>query len=115
MKAIPLFLLAMYWVCGCSSSKPDMASSHLQPQSGEPPPFVFVRGEFRNPGRYAWTNGMTLDDAFVAAGGFTDFALLRVRVLHWDGSSETYRWGTQHPLTNNPALKPGDSVLNPRD
>jgi hypothetical protein len=129
MKKVSLLLLAICWACGCSSFESTTAtaplanvsatlppaSGQVQPEPTNPPPFVFVRGEFRNPGRYAWTNGMTLSDAFAAAGGFTDFARRQVRLLHWDGSSQNYRWSTERSLTINPVLKPGDSVINIRD
>jgi protein involved in polysaccharide export with SLBB domain len=72
-----------------------------------------MTGEFRKPGRYAWTHGMTLKDAIDAAGGFTDFARRRLRIRHWDGSEEGYRLGAGRILTNNPTLKPGDYVISP--
>jgi protein involved in polysaccharide export with SLBB domain len=76
--------------------------------------FVYVSGEFRNPGLYSWTNGMRLKDAIEAAGGFTEFANRRVRLIHLDGTVERYRLRGDWVLTNNPALKPGDKVQNPR-
>jgi protein involved in polysaccharide export with SLBB domain len=95
---------------------PEAPQEAAQPAPfGEAPSVIFVDGEFMNPGRYAWTNGMTLNDAFAAAGGFTDFARKRIRLRHWDGTTEYYRWSVHSPLTNNPALKPGDQILNPRD
>jgi len=75
---------------------------------------VYVSGEFHKPGVYTWTNGMTLKDAFTAAGGFTEFAWQRILLRHYDGSVERFRWSGKQPLTNNPALRPGDSVMNPR-
>jgi len=116
---------------GCTTSKRgSVATYHFaelpvathevpppQPQSaprGDPPLFIFVGGEFRNPGQFAWTNGMTLKDSIAAAGGFTDFAVSRIHLQHWDGSSERYKWNAKRPLTNNPALRPGDAVINPR-
>ena len=57
---------------------------------------------------------MTLKAAFAAAGGFTDFAPPRLHLVHWDGTSETYKWNSKHSLTNNPALKPGDKMTSPR-
>jgi len=76
---------------------------------------VYVDGEFRKPGRYAWTNGMRLKDAIEAAGGFTQFANHRIRLRHADGTVERYRLRGDWALTNNPTLKPGDSVMNPRE
>jgi protein involved in polysaccharide export with SLBB domain len=77
--------------------------------------FVYVDGEFRKQGRYSWTNGMTLKDAIEAAGGFTDFANRRVRLVHTDGTVERYRLRGDWTVTNNPVLKPGDKVHNPRE
>jgi protein involved in polysaccharide export with SLBB domain len=77
--------------------------------------FVYVDGEFRNPGRYPWTNGMTLKDAIEAAGGFTKFANHRIRLYHLDGIGEKLRLSGNWFLTNNPNLKPGDRIINPRD
>jgi hypothetical protein len=57
---------------------------------------------------------MTLRDAFSAAGGFTQFAWERIYLQHWDGTVEKFRWSSEKPLTNNPALRPGDRVINPR-
>lgn len=76
---------------------------------------IYVGGEFKKPGVYPWTNGMTLQDAFAAAGGFTEFAVHRIWLRHSDGSSDRFRWSSARPLTNNPTLRPGDSVINPRE
>ena len=120
-----LLLLAMCLTSGCAnsgqstkttSSISDRSSeSSKPPQHGEAPPFIYVRGGFVNPGRYAWTNGMKLKDAFAIAGGFNDFAWERIRLKHWDGSTEGFAWSPEKPLTNNPFLKPGDYVDNPRE
>ncbi len=71
---------------------------------------AYLDGEFRNPGRYPWTDGMTLKDAIATAGGFNDFAGTRLRLNHVDGTGERYKvrgnW-----LTNNPTLKRGDCIL----
>ena len=40
---------------------------------------------------------MTLTDAFAAAGGFTDFARKRIRLHHWDGTEEYYKWSIKQP------------------
>jgi protein involved in polysaccharide export with SLBB domain len=77
--------------------------------------FVFVSGDFRKPGRYSWTNEMTLKDAIDGAGGFTQFANRRIWLRHLDGTVERYRLRGDWFLTNNPALKPGDKVINPRE
>ena len=126
MKASLLLLLAAYLVSGCTSSgharfsdspnlssEPSQQQSEAQPQ-GPPPPFIYVGGEFHNPGRYGWTNGMTLRDSFSAAGGFTEFAWEYIHLQHWDGTVEKFRWSSKLSLTNNPALRAGDKVINPR-
>ena len=77
--------------------------------------FVYVGGGFRKPGRYSWTNGMRLNDAIEAAGGFSEFASRRIKLRHLDGTVETYRLRGNWTVTNNPALKPGDRVQNPRE
>lgn len=77
--------------------------------------FVYVDGAFRNSGRYSWTNGMRLNDAIEAAGGFTKFANRRIKVIHSDGTSQRFRLRGDWVRTNNPALRPGDKIHNPRD
>ena len=131
MKPALLFFLTACLACGCGSSKqgpstpprfsdlptPSPEPSQPQPQTAPPGPaplLVYVSGEFKKPGCYAWTSGMTLKDAIAAAGGFTEFAWERIRLQHWDGSSERFRWSGKRPLANNPPLKPGDKVINPR-
>jgi len=77
--------------------------------------FVCVDGGFRNPGRYSWTNGMRLNDAIEAAGGFTELSNHRIKVIHPDGATESLRLRVDWVRTNNPALNPGDRVHNPRE
>lgn len=57
---------------------------------------------------------MTLKNAFLAAGGFTEFAVEYVILRHRDGTEQRFRWSVKKPLTNNPALRPGDCIINPR-
>jgi hypothetical protein len=76
------------------------------------PPFIVLGGEFKNPGRIPWTNGMTLRDA-LAVAAFTEFSPHRLRLVHKDGSVEMFRWKREQPLTNNPTLRPGDTVYCP--
>ena len=130
MKVILLFLPLACLVHGCSSSERASESSHfadvtLRPQSseatapqlsssGEGPAQIHVGGEFKRPGAYPWTNGMRLKDAFDVAGGFTVFASKLVALTRPGEPRQHYfKWSTQRPLTNNPALKPGDSVYAP--
>lgn len=112
MAALGL-VLALFCVVQLPSA--HRRQTKFNERSQKVPPFIYVRGEFRAPGPYPWTNGMTLKDSFAAAGGFTDFAVPRVRLEHWDGSSQRYQWSSTQPLTNNPVLKPGDKVINLRE
>lgn len=127
MKIALLLLTTAGLLCGCAPSQRNGLDNTgplavnpspptTNPASAMPPePFIYVRGEFRAPGRYAWTNGMTLQDAFAAAGGFTVFALPHILIHHADGSSQRFKWSDAHPLTNNPSLKPGDHIENWRE
>jgi protein involved in polysaccharide export with SLBB domain len=78
------------------------------------PGFVYVDGEFRNPGRYPWTNGMTVEDAIEVAGGFTEFANHTIKIIRVDGRTEQYRLRGDWASTNNPVLQAGDRIHNPR-
>jgi len=95
-------------IAGCSGEKPRTATA--------PPQYavVYVDGEVQRHGAIAWTNGMTLQDAINAAGGFTDFAPRHVRLIHPDGSFQKYGRNSQGILTKNPALQPGDRIFVPR-
>lgn len=128
MKPLTRLLLGACLVCGCANSErahraarfSDLPKSQpdSQPQAsprGEAPAIIYVDGEFRKPGAYTWTNGMTLKDAIATAGGFTDFAMSGVRLVHWDGTIERYKGSAKRPLSNNPMLKPGDRVISPRE
>lgn len=84
-----------------------------RPSRGAPPLVVYLDGQFMNPGAYPWTNGMTLQDGFSVAGGFTESAGNMIRLIHWDGSTERFPRNSVGPPTNNPVLKPGDQVWNP--
>jgi protein involved in polysaccharide export with SLBB domain len=81
---------------------------------GPPPLSIYLGGQFNKPGRYPWTNGMTLNDAILTAGGFTDFAGRKIMLKHWDGTWLYLKW--HPPITNNPnpALEPGDDVFSQR-
>ena len=107
MKFLIPTICGLIMAAGCSSqSRPAVVKD--APQS------IYVDGEINHHGEFAWTNGMRLQDAIEAAGGFTDFSDRRVRLRHWDGSVEVYRLGHGYNLTNNPLLRPGDKIYNPR-
>jgi protein involved in polysaccharide export with SLBB domain len=112
MKRILPHLLTTLLVLGCGSERGSRTATPSQ--QGEPPPYVWVDGEFKQPGRYAWTNGMRLKDTFAVAGGFTEFAEPEIRLTHWDGSHQSFRWSASRPLEDNPPVKPGDIVYNVR-
>jgi protein involved in polysaccharide export with SLBB domain len=106
---IPNLLLCLsVVVAGCSSQRPQEVTSSQKQE-------VYVDGDFHHPGVYAWTNGMTLQDAITAAGGFNAFAQRRLRLRHANGTTERYRVTVGYELTNNPTLTPGDAILNPRE
>src|SRR5882724_9118313 len=88
MKSNLLSFALLCSLLGCTAAR----KSHREPAYRvEAPPFIFMDGEFRNPGAYAWTNGMTLRDGIDLAGGFTEFAPRTLRLQHWHGSIDFYR------------------------
>jgi len=111
MKSYPLSIVLICSLVGCTAAK---NAQPLPKYRGEAPRLIFMQGEFKNPGTYAWTNGMTLKDGIDEANGFTDFAPQKFRLQHWDGSVERFRMGAGRTLTNNPALRSGDSIFSPR-
>lgn len=58
---------------------------------------------------------MTLRDAISMAGGFTEFAVPEIVVKHVDGTMHLYKWTPEKQLLQNPLLRPGDKVINPRN
>ena len=73
--------------------------------------FFYVGGEVRAPGRYNWTEDVTLMKAVNTAGGFTDYANRRkVEIARGKGKqtfdAEDIR---QHP-DKDIAIHPGDSI-----
>jgi hypothetical protein len=130
VKSLLLPVAVICLMVGCAKPAPDSGTVYHYPEVsaptaepaiaqpslipvGPPPAFVGVGGHFVNPGRYPWTNGMTLKYGIAAAGGFDEFASRRIRIFHWDGTEERYHLGKGLSLSNNPVLKPGDSVVNP--
>jgi protein involved in polysaccharide export with SLBB domain len=117
MKIAAISVVGIFLAAGCSSPKPEAPSASLRPQAQldpSQPPYIYVNGDFRIPGQYAWTNGMTLQDAISAAHGFTDFAPRGLRIRHSDGSLDFYKLDSKMHLTNNPPVLPGDNILSPR-
>jgi len=105
MRSLILLTTGLAFAIGCSSPTPPEIETSKEP-------FIYVRGEVRNGGKIAWTNGMTLQAAINAAGGFTDFARGKLEVIH--GSVRTvYRLGPGRTFTNNPPVQPGDWIFSP--
>ena len=77
--------------------------------------FFYVGGEIRSPGRYPWTQDVTLLKAINTAGGFSDFAN-RARVELTRGKDKQVFDGNDlraHPEKDVP-VQPGDSIYVPR-
>ena len=73
-------------------------------------PYVYVIGGVRKPGRYDWIKDMTVLDAVTVAGGFTQSAGRRVRIVHIGGAAESYARGSTNAP---PVLRAGDRVAVP--
>jgi protein involved in polysaccharide export with SLBB domain len=71
--------------------------------------FVYVDGEFRKPGRYSWTSGMTLKDAIDLAHGISAFAA-RLTIVHADGTKQRIQLPFDRIPLDNPELKAGDLI-----
>jgi len=110
-----LFILTLVLsggLLGCSHST-RQSTPNVVFQESNPPPFIALAGEFKHPGQIPWTNGMTLKDAIII-GELTDFARHQIEIRHEDGTRVRYKWSPQQSLpTNNPVLKPGDTVVSP--
>lgn len=71
---------------------------------------VFVIGEIRRPGAYAWKAGMTVSDAISLAGGFTsDAAAARIYVSRKEDGKEL-----RVPVTQSDSLRPNATLVVPR-
>ncbi len=77
--------------------------------------FIYVGGEVKNPGRFPWTEDMTLMKAINTASGFTDYANRQKAQLAREGKLETYNCEDlqRHP-DKDPVIRPGDSITVPR-
>jgi protein involved in polysaccharide export with SLBB domain len=100
-------------VSGCSNLQPHAPSVPIQSQTQTitSPQYIYVLGEVSAPGKYPWTNGMTLQDA-VNSAGLTDFTR-KFSVTH-NGVTKTYRLGSERTLTKNPFVYPGDRIYSHR-
>ena len=113
MKPSNLLLAGLLMVSGCSNLQPHAPSIPIQPQTEtiSSPQYVYVLGEVSVPGKYPWTNGMTLQDAINSAG-LTDFT--RKFQVTQNGFSTTYRLSPGRTLTKNPLIYPGDRIYSVR-
>jgi protein involved in polysaccharide export with SLBB domain len=77
--------------------------------------YIFVSGEVLVPGRFAWTNGMTLTNAIERAGGFSVTADREKIELRSGVSTQicSFLKALSTP-SRNPALGGGDRVFVPR-
>ncbi len=72
---------------------------------------VEVSGEVRQPGSYAWTDGMTAEAALAHAGGLTEFAWSRrLSIVRADGKTEGYQLGKDFRFEKEVTLHPGDRL-----
>ncbi len=77
--------------------------------------FIYVGGEVRNPGRFPWTEDMTLMKAINTASGFTDYANRQKAQLAREGKLEIYNCeDLQRNPAKDPVIRPGDSITIPR-
>jgi protein involved in polysaccharide export with SLBB domain len=77
-------------------------------------PRIYIWHEVKSPGVYSWSGGMTLTDAIISTGGFTDFAGRdRIRVSHnYRSPVQVYDFDRilKHKA-QDPVLEPGDFIL----
>src|ERR1043166_10232779 len=98
MRNVITFAVLVAMTSGCGSQKARIAPSAPSRGASEAGPYVFtrtvgdvyVRGGVYRPGRYGWTNGMTVLDAIGAAGGVRDFATGGPGT-HADRTSDVYQ------------------------
>ena len=112
--------------CACQSTRPPRQATELaapiflfQPITVtvvSTNQLIFVGGEVRQPGRFVWSDGLTVTNVIAMAGGFTDFAnRSRLEIRRSDGTQERYSYGRiLSGLTNNPPLKPNDQIVVPK-
>ncbi len=85
------------------------------PPPGSREPFVYSEGQVGRPGRFPWTNTMTLSVAVKLAGGLTDAAdPTRLQIRHQNGGVDTvnYRDAT-NSASKDPVLSRGDRIIAP--
>lgn len=77
--------------------------------------FFYVGGEIRGPGRFPWTEDVTVLKAVNTAGGFTEYAnRSRIEILRGDQKiAVDFEKVRRNPADDVP-LRPGDSIWVPR-
>jgi protein involved in polysaccharide export with SLBB domain len=77
--------------------------------------YFYVGGEVRSPGRYNWSEDMTLLKAINTAGSFNDYANRRkVEVIRGKEKQVTDCEELRRTPGKDPAIRPGDSIWVPR-
>lgn len=69
---------------------------------------IYVHGEVKNGGEFAYKNGLKIRDAIALAGGFTYRANERFVTIVREGEGEA-----EVPLTSNVVVLPGDNIRVP--
>jgi len=75
---------------------------------------IYLAGEFRKPGQYHWTNGMTLSNLFELGGGITDWADRSIIRVKEPGSEEQRTIDYGGRSIGGSWLRPGVVVFVPR-
>jgi len=77
--------------------------------------YFYVGGEVRQPGRYPWSEDVTLLKAINTSGGFTDYANRGKVEVARGGEKRVFNCQLlrQHP-DKDVAIRPGDSIYVPR-
>ena len=123
MKAIVTYVLVAAAVALVAPS----ASLSAEPET-ETNAVFFVRGEVAKPGRFLWTPDMTILKAIATAGGVTDFAPRRVKIMRLKenptpediAKKDEYvihsydRRKIEKGEQEDPKILPGDIVVVPR-
>jgi RNA polymerase sigma factor (sigma-70 family) len=90
--------------------KRGLEASAAANDKSERPKFFYVTGAVLIPGRFLWTNGMTLPFAIELAHGFTDFAdRSTLQIKYPDGTGETIH--CQPPTLPEAGLQPDATVF----
>lgn len=72
----------------------------------------YVRGEVRRPGRHPWRSGMTLTQAIIAAGGYTEFARPgQVQLIRRESANVHDVRRIEAGRDRDPPLEPGDTII----